>query len=443
MSAEQSHHQNDARTLASVSGEEIYALAERLFPIYRSITGDGVRQTLDVLNEYVDLKTRRVASGTAVFDWTVPQEWNIREAHVTNSRGERVVDFARNNLHLVSYSVPVRARLNLNELRTHLHSLPDQPDLIPYRTTYYDPGWGFCLTHSQLEALSEDAYDVVIDSSFTDGELTYGEFFKPGDSVHEILLSAHICHPSLANDNCSGLAVLALLAKAIASQRTRYSYRFLFAPGTIGAISWLAQNAESAQRIKHGLVVSNVGDGGGPTYKQSRRGNAEIDRAAAMTLAHSGGAATRVLDFSPYGYDERQYCSPGFDLAVGSFQRSCWGAFPQYHTSADNLDFIRPEHLATSYRMIADILQTLEGNATYRNLMPFCEPQLGKRGLYDATRGTQSPGYRLALLWVLNQSDGRRSLLDIAERSGIAFQSIRQAAEQLYAAGLLEVVGSS
>ena len=443
MSVEHPHHRTAALTDALVSGDEIYALAQRLFPIYRSITGDGVRQTLDVLREHIDLGIRHVASGTAVFDWTVPQEWNIREAHITNSRGERVVDFARNNLHLVGYSMPVRAKLSFGELKAHLHSLPDQPDLIPYRTSYYDAGWGFCLTHRQLEALSDDTYDVLIDSSFTDGVLTYGEYFKQGDSPHEILLSAHICHPSLANDNCSGLAVLTLLAKVMAKQRTRYSYRFLFAPGTIGAITWLAQNSKAAQRIKHGLVVSNVGDGGGPTYKRSRRGSTDIDRAAALTLAHSGCVAPSVLEFSPYGYDERQYCSPGFDLAVGSFQRSCWGKFPQYHTSADNLDFIRPEHLASSSRMIAEILQTLEGNRTYRNRMPFCEPQLGKRGLYDATRGTQTQASRMALLWVLNQSDGRQSLLDIAEHSQIAFHLIRQAADQLDAAGLLEMAGES
>ena len=425
-------------------GTELFQLASDLFPVCRSITGDGVRQTLDLLQAHAGAHARfevhEVPSGTAAFDWTVPQEWNVREAFIANSRGERVVDLARSTLQLVSYSVPVRAKLSLAELDKHLHSLPAQPDLIPYRTAYYEPDWGFCLTHRQRQALPEDTYDVVVDTEFSNGALTYGEFLKPGDTADEILLSAHVCHPSLANDNCSGLALLAHLARHLAARRTRYSYRLLFAPGTIGAITWLARNRDTATRIKHGLVVSNAGDGGGPTYKRSRRGNAEIDRAAALVLAHSGLAAPRVLDFSPYGYDERQYCSPGFDLAVGSLQRSCWGTFPEYHTSADNLDFIRPEHLASSFRLVTDILDVLEGNRRFRNLSPHCEPQLGKRGLYSSTGGAMlSHSTRMGLLWVLNLSDGRHSLLDIAERSGLAFAAVQEASQRLLAAGLLAV----
>ena len=425
-------------------GADLYALASDLFPICRSITGDGVRQTLRRLQAHVgagvDFAVHEVPSGTDVFDWTVPREWNVRDAYIANSRGERIVDFAASNLHVVSYSTPVRAKLSLKELNAHLHSLPEQPDLIPYRTAYYQPDWGFCLPHRQRLALPDATYEVVIDAAFSDGGLTYGEFFKPGDTAGEILLSAHVCHPSLANDNCAGLALLAHLARHLAAKRTRYSYRILFAPGTIGAITWLARNKEAATRIKHGLVVSNVGDGGGPTYKRSRRGNAEIDRAAALVLAHSGLAARRILDFSPYGYDERHYCSPGFDLAVGSFQRSCWGTFPEYHTSADNLDFIRPEHLASSFRLVAEMLDVLEGNATLRNLNPYCEPQLGKRGLYSSPGGAALPhDARMGLLWVLNLSDGRYSLLDIAERSGLGFGLIRESADRLLAAGLLAV----
>ena len=422
-------------------GDGLFALASDLFPICRSITGNGVRQTLDLLKSHVDLEIRKVPSGKAVLDWTVPKEWNIREAYIANSRGERIVDFARSSLHVVNYSIPVRARLDLAELKQHLFSLPGQPDLIPYRTSYYEAAWGFCLSQRQLEALPEDTYDVVIDATLDNGALTYGEFLKPGDITDEILLSAHICHPSLANDNCSGLALLAYLAKHLAGRRTRYSYRFLFAPGTIGAITWLATNTEAAQRIKHGLIVSNAGDGGGPTYKRSRRGNAEVDRGAALVLAYSGLEKRRVLDFSPYGYDERQYCSPGFDLAVGSFQRSCWGTFPEYHTSADNLDFIRPEHLATSFRLISQILDVLEGNAVYRNTSPYGEPHLGKRGLYNSTGGASlAHATRMGLFWVLNLSDGKHSLLDIAERSGLAFGAIREAADRLRDAKLLEAV---
>lgn len=421
-----------------VSGGEIYALASALYPICRSITGDGVRTTLRLLKRHVDLNVVEVPSGTAVFDWTVPKEWNLRAAHITNSRGGRVVDAAHSNLHVVNYSTPVCATMSLAELRPHLHSLPAQPDLIPYRTTYYEPSWGFCLTHKQLMDLPEDTYDVVIDASLEPGSLTYGEYFKRGETDEEILLSSHICHPSLANDNCSGLAVLALLAAELSRRRTRYSYRFLFAPGTLGAITWLARNQPgAATRIKYGLIVSNVGDGGGPTYKKSRRGNALVDRAAAHVLAHSGLEQQRILDFSPYGYDERQYCSPGFDLAVGSLQRSCWGTFPEYHTSADNLDFIRPEHLVRSMGLVREILDVLEGDMRYRNLSPFCEPQLGKRGLYDTASGKQSQAYRMSLLWVLNLSDGAHSLLDIAERSGLPFSAISEAAERLRVAALL------
>ncbi len=439
----------DAETL----GLELYALAASLFPICRSITGDGVRETLALLGEHAMFQVHEVPSGTAVFDWTVPKEWNIREAYIANSRGERIVDFARSNLHVVNYSVPVRARLPLAELKPHLHSLPAQPELIPYRTSYYEPAWGFCLSHAQLEAIPEDTYDVVIDATLSDGSLTYGEFFKSGDTTDEILLSAHICHPSLANDNCSGLALLTLLARYLATRRTRYSYRILLAPGTIGAITWLANNGlannwlaeyrQATHRIKHGLVVSNAGDGGGPTYKRSRRGDAEVDRAAAHVLGHSNLETRRILDFSPYGYDERQYCSPGFDLPVGSFQRSCWGTFLQYHTSADNLDFIRPEHLASSFELIIRILDALEGNIAYRNLNPYCEPQLGKRGLYSAVNGAPlSHETRMGLLWVLNLSDRSHSLLDIAERSGLRFQAIREAAQRLEAAGLLAALPS-
>lgn len=425
---------------APVTGDEIHALAAALYPICRSITGNGVRETLALLRAHVDLDIVEVPSGTAVFDWTVPKEWNLRAAHITNSRGERIVDTARSNLHVVNYSTPVRFRMSLAELRPHLHSLREQPDLVPYRTTYYEPSWGFCLPHSQLESLPEDTYDVVIDASLEDGALTYGEYFKPGETEDEILLSAHICHPSLANDNCSGLALLAFLAAQLAQRRTRYSYRFLFAPGTIGAITWLARNQSRAARIKHGLIVSNVGDGGGPTYKKSRRGNALVDRAAALVLAHSGLEQRRILEFSPYGYDERQYCSPGFDLAVGSFQRSCWGTFPQYHTSADNLDFIEPEHLGRSLALVTEILDVIEGDVHYRNLAPFCEPQLGRRGLYDTASGNQSQAYRMGLLWVLNLSDGTQSLLDIAERAELPFGAISEAAGQLRAAGLLEPI---
>jgi len=422
-------------------GEAIYALAAEIFPICRSITGEGVRATLAHLSRHIDLTVHEVPSGMPVLDWTVPQEWTIREAYILGPAGERVVDFRTHNLHVLNYSAPVRARMPLADLKAHIFTLPEQPDLIPYRTSYYSRAWGFCMAHRQLEALAEGEYEVVIDSALGDGALTYGEFFHRGETEEEVLLSSHICHPSLANDNCSGLALLTLLAARLSRRKTRLSYRFLFAPGTIGAITWLAHNREILPRIGHGLVVSCVGDGGGPTYKRSRRGDAAIDRALAHVLRHAAPSA-EVIDFFPYGYDERQFCSPGFNLPIGSFQRSQFGTFPQYHTSADNLDFIRPEHLGDSYRLIAAALDVLERNRLWRNIQPYGEPQLGRRGLYAALGGDGDAAARnMAMLWVLNLSDGEHTLLDIAERSSLPFAVIADTSERLHEHGLLAPSG--
>jgi aminopeptidase-like protein len=418
-------------------GEEIFALASEIYPICRSITGDGVRSTLDHLARHIDLEMHEVPTGTQVFDWTVPREWTIRDAWIKNAAGERVVDFRSCNLHVLNYSRPVHATLPLDELKKHVFTLPDQPHLIPYRTSYYAEKWGFCMAHDRLEALPPGDYEVLIDASLEDGSLTYGEYLHRGETEDEFLFSAHICHPSLANDNCSGLALLTHLAKRLASVTTHYSYRFLFAPGTIGAIAWLARNEHRLNRIRHGLVVSCVGDGGGPTYKKSRQGDALIDRAMTHVLRHAGMSPT-ILDFFPYGYDERQYCSPGFDLPVGLFQRSQFGTFPEYHTSADNLDFIRPEHLASSYRMIAAALEVIEKDARPRNRLPKCEPQLGRRGLYSSLGGDKDgPAKSMAFLWILNLADGRHSLLDIAERADLPFAVVAEAARLLRDSGLL------
>jgi aminopeptidase-like protein len=420
-------------------GEEIFALAAKIYPICRSITGDGVRRTLAHLAEYIDLEVHEVATGTQVFDWTIPREWTIRDAYIKNPDGAKVVDFKSCNLQVLNYSQPVHARLPLEELKKHVFTLPEQPQLIPYRTSYYAENWGFCMAHSQLAALPDGLYEVMIDASLDDGSLTYGEYLHRGATEEEVLLSAHVCHPSLANDNCSGLALLTLLAERLGSLKTRCSYRFLFAPGTIGAIAWLARNQQRVARIRHGLVVSCLGDGGGPTYKRSRRGDALIDRAMTHVLAHAAPAPT-ILDFSPYGYDERQFCSPGFDLPVGLFQRSQFGTFPEYHTSADDLRFIRPEHLAASYRMIAAALDIVENDWRPRSTSPYGEPQLGRRGLYAAIGGDRdAPAKRMAFLWVLNLADGRHTLLDIAERAGLPFGVIADAARLLRDSGLLIV----
>ena len=420
-------------------GREMHALITRLYPICRSITGNGVRETLSILREQIPLELHEVPTGTPVFDWTVPREWNIRDAWIKNSAGERLVDFRKLNLHVVSYSVPVRSRMNFDELREHLFTEPNHPNSVPYRTSYYKDSWGFCLSHNQLKHLRDDQdYEVCIESSLEDGHLTYGEYLHEGEEADEVLISCHICHPSLANDNLSGIAVAVQLARHIGNMpRRRYSYRFLFIPGTIGSITWLARNEEIVRQIKHGFVLTCVGDAGPVTYKRSRRGEAEIDRAFVHVLRHSG-EPHRVVDFSPYGYDERQYCSPGFDLPVGCMMRSQHGQFPEYHTSADNLEFVHPEALANSFEKCRAVIDVLEENRTYINQMPKCEPQLGKRGLYKGLgAGDERRQQELALLWVLNLSDGARTLLDIAERSELPFDAVVKAAETLCATDLL------
>jgi aminopeptidase-like protein len=429
-----------AEAISADIGDEMHALISSLYPLCRSITGDGIRETLRRVGELTPLVVSEVPSGTQVFDWTIPREWNVRDAYVENARGERVIDFRASNLHVVGYSVPVRARLSLAELREHLTTIPDHPDWIPYRTSYYEETWGFCLSHAALERLEEGTYDVVIDSSLEDGHLTYGESYLPGETDDEVLISTHACHPSLCNDNLSGVALATFLARTIGSVQRRLSYRFLFIPGTIGSIAWLHANQEHVSRIKHGLVLTCVGDAGHTTYKRSRRGNAVVDRAVAHVLRHSG-EDYELQDFTPYGYDERQYCSPAFDLPVGCFMRTPWGRFPEYHTSADDIAFVRPSSLADSLRRVLGAIAILEGNNRYENLNPACEPQLGRRGLYRTIGGLKDESaVELALLWVLNLSDGRHSLLDIAERSGLEFDAVRGAADALIEHELLREV---
>jgi aminopeptidase-like protein len=421
----------------AVAGHDMYDLIAELYPVCRSITGDGFRSTLQTVTRHLDLAIHHVPSGTQVLDWTVPREWNITDAYVETSSGERAIDFRASNLHVVSYSVPVDARMSLAELRGHLHTLPEHPDWIPYRTSYYEDNWGFCLSQRQLDGLTEDDYHVVIDSSLTDGRLSYGEYLVPGATTEEVLISCHACHPSLCNDNLSGVVLATWLAKALAGAELRYSYRFLFIPGTIGSITWLALNEANLDRVKAGLVLACVGDPGGLTYKRSRRGDAEIDRAMAHVLATSGGPY-EITDFSPYGYDERQFCSPGFDLPVGCLNRTPYARYPEYHTSADNLDLVRPECLADSLFTCLAAFRVLEENATYLNQNPKGEPQLGRRGLYGAIGGRSDTQRRqLALLWALNLSDGTHSLLDIAEHSGLEFDLLSEATDALVAAGLL------
>lgn len=423
---------------ADDGGQAMYRFVSELYPICRSITGDGVRKTLALIRERIPITICEVPSGLEVFDWVVPPEWNIRDAYIKNRAGERIVDFHASNLHVVSYSIPVRARMRLDELKEHLFSEPDQPDLIPYRTSYYKPTWGFCLSHNQLLGLSDGEYDVCIDSSLEPGHLTYGQLRLIGQSPDEVLISCHVCHPSLANDNLSGIAVAIALAQRLSQVNLRYSYRFLFIPGTIGAITWLSLNQERLSKIKHGIVMTCVGDAGSVTYKASRRGDAEIDKAWAYVLQQSG-EPFEIRPFSPLGYDERQYCSPGFNLPVGCFMRTPHGEFREYHTSADNLDLVRPAALADSLQKVSAAIDVIDNNAYYFNLKPFCEPKLGNYGLYKPTGGLSADLNQKALLWLLNMSDGHNSLLDIATRANLPWQAVKDAASALSEAGLLKV----
>ena len=426
-------------TSPAEAGAAMYRLMRELYPLPRSLTGRGVRDTLTVLERELPLERTEVPSGTAVYDWTLPPEWNVREAWLTAPDGRRIADFAELNLHLLGYSEPVRERLSLEALRPHLLSDPDRPDVVPVRTSYHNRNWGFCLRHDVLETLPEGEYEVVIDSSLEPGGITYAELLLPGETDAEVLLSTYVCHPSLCNDNLSGIVLLWALARALSGRRLRNSYRFLFSPATIGPLTWLSRNEGRLDRIRAGLVASCVGDPGHLTYKRSRRGDAEIDRAVAVALRDRGGEH-ELREWSPLGGDERQFCSPGFDLPVGALSRSPADEFPGYHSSADDLDLVRPEHLADSYAAYLDVIGVLEGNARFRNLSPKGEPQLGKRGLYRSIGGgsfAEAP-----LLWVLNLSDGRLDLLAIAERSRLPVRDVREAADALATAGLVEEVGS-
>lgn len=427
----------------ATAGAAMLTLIRSLYPICRSITGDGVRETLARLSELCPIAVTEVPSGTPVFDWTVPPEWTVRGASLRTAAGETIVDFARHTLHLVSYSTPVKQRMTLAELQPHLHSLPKQPDLIPYRTAYYTPAWGFCLPQRVRDRLADGDYDVEIDTALAPGHLTYGECVLPGRTDDEILISAHICHPSLANDNLSSIAVAAFLARRLAARDRRHTVRILFAPGTIGALTWLAQNEDRLSRIRAGLVLSCIGDRHPFQYKRSERGTTLIDLAMALVLAERDPEAT-IGDFFPYGYDERQYNAPGFRLPIGNLCRSSWGEFPEYHTSADNPDLLDADALQGSLDLLDRLVQVIDADETYVNLAPKGEPQLGRRGLYAAIGGAEDPkSFQLAVLWLLNQADGTKSLINIADRTKLPFDLMVAAAEALKAADLIAPAGSS
>ncbi|MGI9328397.1 MAG: DUF4910 domain-containing protein [Pseudomonadales bacterium] len=418
-------------------------LIRELYPICRSITGDGVRETFDILGDSLPLDTHEVPTGTSVFDWNVPKEWNVREAYIETMAGERVLDFSDHNLHLLNYSRPTDTTIGRAELDAHLHSMPEHPDWIPYRTSYYTEDWGFCLTQRQRDTLREPRYKVKIDTELKVGSLSYAECWVPGRSKREVLLFTHVCHPSLCNDNLSGIAVLSKLGQLLLEQPSRrFSYRLVFAPGTIGSITWLSKNQSNLPRIEHGLVLGLLGDDAPHTFKKTRSGKAEVDRIASYVLRQRSDR-NRILDFSPYGYDERQFGSPGINLPVGRLTRSVNGGYPQYHSSADNLDIVSEQRLQESVDVAMEILDSLEENRYYQNLEPYCEPQLGKRGMYRATGGTQLAERETAMLWLLNQADGETSLLDIAEKSGLSLHALATVADELKTASLIAETAES
>jgi aminopeptidase-like protein len=418
-------------------GRDMFELVRRLFPICRSITGNGVRETLSILGETIPLQVVEIPSGTKVFDWEIPDEWNISDAWIKNPVGEKIVDFKKLNLHVLNYSEPVDKPADLAELQEHIYTIPENPDWVPYRTSYYARKWGFCVSHNQYKNWIEGIYQVKIDSEIKPGFLTYGEYYIKGKTEDEVLFSCHVCHPSLCNDNLSGIVLAAKLAEVLSKLDTHFSYRFLFIPGTIGSLAWLSKNEDKLHNIKHGMVLTLLGDSSPFQYKKSRQGNAEIDKIMTYLIEKRDGS--RILEFSPYGYDERQFCSPGFNLPVGRLTRTPFAEFPEYHTSADNLDFIKPNNLAESLSFLFQITETIEGNRNWINQSPKGEPQLGKRGLYGTVGGlSQHKDHQMAILWLLNLSDGGHSMLDIAKQSGIDFGVLADAAGKLVKASLLK-----
>ena len=421
-------------------GQELHQLMSRLFPLCRSLTGDGLRQSLSVLQEFVPIRICAVPSGTSCFDWVVPDEWNIRDAFIEDSNDNKVIDFKNSNLHVVNYSIPVDCKMTLAELKEHLHFLEDKPEAIPYVTSYYKRSWGFCLTHKQYESLEDGNYRVRIDSSLTPGEMNYGELIIPGKESTEVLLATNICHPSMANNELSGPVILAALAKWLLDNgNNRLTYRLVWLPETIGAISYLAQHSDAQKKnTMAGYQVVCVGGPDDFTYLKSRKGDTVADQMALHILDHSE-APYRVLDYTHRASDERQWCSPGIDLPVGSLMRSKYHDYPEYHTSLDDLSFVKPVHLEASYNMYAEILTGLEQNVIYKSALAGCEPQLGKRGLYPTTGGSNHECADVNdLLAILAYADGGHTLIDIAKKHDRPIWEFYKAAKVLVDGGLIE-----
>jgi aminopeptidase-like protein len=424
---------------ADDDGESLQRFVAELYAHCQHAAGDGIRATLAALRTYIPLTVHEVRSGTQIFDWTVPLEWKLREAHITHRSGKRVVGVLNSNLHVVAYSAPVRARMRLAELKRHIFSERERFDWIPHGGSHPSDAWGFYLS-KELEALPEGEYDVCIDSCLEPGQLTYGECLVRGRSFEEVLISCHLGNPCFPNDNFSSIAVATALAQRLRTKRTRYSYRFLFIPSTVGSIAWIALNQSRLFRIKHGLVLTQLGGLGQPSYKVSRHGDAEIDRIFAFVLGETG-EAFQIEAFSPFGQDERQYCSPGLDLPVGRFTRAPAMLTPEGHASTGDLTTVHAAPLHDSLVKLQSVIDILEHNRCYLNQKPYCEPQLSKYGLALFRSGLSAAAHRRALLWVLNYSDGENSLLDIAARAGLHWSDIKHAASALRACDLLKLAG--
>jgi aminopeptidase-like protein len=424
--------------------EDMFNLISELYPICRSITGNGVRQSLDIIKKHIEIEKKEVATGTQVFDWNIPKEWNISNAYIIDPNGKKIIDFKKSNLHVMSYSTPIKKKIELEELKKHIHTIPTQPNIIPYITSYYNENWGFCMSQNQFNELESGEYEICIDSTLKNGSLTYGEYLIKGEIQDEFLLSCYICHPSLCNDNLSGVALLTYLAKYLKNLKPKFSYRFLFIPETIGAITWLNLNEDKIDKIKGGLVATCLGDSGNSTYKKSRRGDSRIDKIVSYVLKHSNSEHS-IVDFYPYGSDERQFCSPGFNLPMGSLMRTPYRKFLEYHNSGDNLEFIKKDSLGDSFSKYLESIWMFDKDEKFLNVNPKCEPQLGKRGIYRNTgivrtdMNTDEIEQReLAIFWIMNFSDGKNSLLDISEKSGIPFDIIVSASSNLYENKLLK-----
>lgn len=420
-------------------GHDMWCLIEKLFPINRSLTGDGVRKTLNILAEHIPLEFHEVPTGTKVFDWTVPKEWNIRDAYIIDPNGNKIIDFKKCNLHVVGYSVPIDKILTLDELQKHLHSINDQPEAIPYITSYYQEGWGFCVAHRERIKLKEGNYHVYIDSELKDGHLTYGEFILPGEIDKEVFLSTYICHPSMANNELSGPVVSAFIGKWLASKPRRFTYRIIFIPETIGSITYLSRHLEDLkQKMIVGFNISCVGDELAYSYVESRYGNTMADKVASNVLSFEHPEFIKY-SFLDRGSDERQYCSPGVDLPLVSLSRSKYGEYPEYHTSIDNLDFVSIQGLLGGYELVKNCIEVIEINRTYK-VTTLGEPQLGKRGLYPNVSSKKSGASVETMMDFIAYADGANDLIDISNIIGKPVKEIAPIATNLFDAGLLEEV---